>query len=106
MLYDNSKWRDKFYSKAIDIIWEEVAFNAYFKEKYWRFDTSYWWDKPWIQDKLLELEDESEKCCQKCGKHRYQIWKRQWRVEHFCIPCYIRFRLERFINIAKKKLKV
>ena len=69
MLYDNSKWRDKFYSKAIDIIWEEVEFNASFKEKYWRFDTSYWWNKPWAQDKLLELETESEHCCKRCARH-------------------------------------
>lgn len=101
----NNVWRVKFYKQAVDLVWKDDT-DHYFKEKYWRFDTSYWWDKPGVQDKLLELEEESEKCCQKCGKHRYQIWKRRWRVEHFCIPCYIRFRLERFINKVKNKLKV
>lgn len=86
MLYDNSKWWNKFYNEAIKLV---KPGEYYFKEKYWRFDTSYWWGKPWVQDKLLELENESEHCCQRCGKHRLQIWTDKWRIEHWCIPCYI-----------------
>ena len=88
MQFTSNVWFEKFYKKAIDLVWTDDT-NHYFKEKYWRFDTSYWWDIPWVQDKLFEIEEESIKCCQRCGKHRYQIRTNWWRVEHWCIPCYI-----------------
>lgn len=108
-LYDDSRqmhctrdvWFEKFYKQAIDLVWKDDT-NHYFKEKYWRFDTSYWWGKPWIIDELLELEAESEKCCQRCGKHRFQIWTNRWRIEHWCIPCYIYVLFNRIMT----KLKV
>jgi hypothetical protein len=92
----------KFYRETINIVWDEDAFNFYYKEKYWRFDVEYRWDKPWVQDKLFDMEIESENCCQRCAKHRYQKWTNWWRIEHWCIPCYIYMLFNRII----KKLKV
>lgn len=102
MLYDNSKWWNKFYDEAIKLV---KPGEYYFKEKYWRFDTSYWWDTPWVQDILFELETESEETCQRCAKHSHQIWTDWWRVRHWCWKCYIISLCKRYRDKIKYKFK-
>jgi len=102
MLYDNSKWRNKFYDEAIKLVKPD---EYYFKEKYWRFDTSYWWNTPWVQDVLFEIELESEETCQRCAKRSRQIWTDWWRVRHWCWKCYIISLCKRYRDKIKYKLK-
>lgn len=102
MLFDNSKWRDKFYDEATKLVKPD---ECYFKEKYWRFDTEYWWNTPWVQDILFELEAESEETCQRCAKHSHQIRTDWWRMRHWCWKCYIINLFKRYYDIAEYKLK-
>lgn len=87
---DINKWWQKFKTIADEILqWDQ----CYCKEKYWRFDTTYYWDRPWVCDRLLEeVEQESEQCCQSCWEHRPQIWTDTWWIEHFCPGCYMRIK--------------
>ena len=85
-IYD--KWWNKFKYKADVVVWKR---SHCYKEKYWWFRVElYEWFNDCIEDKLIEIENESYKCCQRCAKHRKQFWKWQWWIEHFCLPCYIR----------------
>lgn len=95
------KWWKKFRAIADDILqWD----RCYCKEKYWRFDTSYYgtidgWRREWVQDRLhKEVENESEKCCQLCARHRYQVWVDWWWIEHYCIICLIKKYIIRIKN--------
>lgn len=88
MAQDYSKWWNKFEHQADAVVWERTH---YYKEKYGWFRVElYEWFNDCIIDKLIEIENESYKCCQMCAKHRFQVWTDWWWIEHFCIPCYIR----------------
>lgn len=87
MAQDYSKWWNKFKYQADVVVWKR---SHYYKEKYGWFRVElYEWFNDCIADKLIEIENESYKCCQRCAKHRKQFWKEWWWVEHFCLPCYI-----------------
>lgn len=88
MIYKNKYYqncdrrRDKFTKIRQSIIGDE---NCYCKEKRGRYDITYYWDTPGAQDRLLEeVENESEKCCQYCGRHLPQVWIDYWWVIHLC----------------------
>ena len=77
-LYENKYFHncDKRWNKFTEIRQSIIGDDpCYCKEKYGRYDTSYYGDIPGAQDRLLdEVEDESEKCCQYCGRHLPQVW--------------------------------
>jgi hypothetical protein len=55
-------------------------------------------------DRLLEeVEDESERCCQYCGKHSYQIWIDRWRIIHLCRKHTLVWFLTLFLYKLKSK---
>ena len=60
------------------------------KEKYWRFDITYHWVPPSVQDKLDDMENESTERCQDCARLRKQIrFEDRWRTQHTCFRCYL-----------------
>lgn len=80
--------RNYWYNKAQDILqWD----SCYIKEKWWRVDTSYFWDRPGVQDRLLdEVEWPSEVHCQICNSGATQHWTEDhWWVVHYCLRCLI-----------------
>ena len=66
------------------------------KEKYWRFDISYY-NVNNIEDRarLDTLELESEKRCMHCAKlkKQYETWFFGW-MRHYCLKCYIIYTFE------------
>lgn len=108
MSWKDHKWWNKFEDIALEIIWDKPH---YFKEKYGRFDvTVYNWMTDEERERIYnEVELESEKCCEECAKHRYQVRTNHWRIAHYCIPCYAKWYFKvlrhRFIRLIKKLWK-
>lgn len=73
---------DKFRAITDSIVWKDPCYR---KEKYGRYDTSYYGHRAGVVDRLLEeVEDESEKCCQYCWRHLPQVWLDTWWIIHLC----------------------
>ena len=107
MAQDYTKWWNKFKRQADVAVWKRAH---YYKEKYGWFRVElYEWFSDSLTDKLIEIENESYKCCQICAKHRYQVWTDWWWIEHFCIPCYTKWYFKvlrhKFIRLIKKLWK-
>lgn len=98
---DEQLWWKKFSEEANKIVWEDWH---YFKEKYWRFDTTYYWGRPWVQDILYELELESEETCQRCAKRWRQFRTDWWWIEHWCWKCYLILLIKRWWYRFKKHI--
>lgn len=98
-----SKWWNKFQNQADALIWER---SHYYKEKYGWFRVELYWDySPTLEDKLIELEEESYKCCQICSKHRKQFRTNWWWIEHFCFPCYVKVCIKHYRKKFIYKIK-
>lgn len=80
-------WWSKFKTMADEVVGDRAH---YYKEKYGWFRVElYEWFNDCITDKLIEIENKSYQCCQRCAKFRTQYWTDTWWIEHFCLPCYI-----------------
>lgn len=80
------KRRNKFEEQVKDL-W--IRKETYCKEKWWRFDCEYYWNKPKVWDRLIKIERDSELCCMKCWEMKRQYWTNDWWIRHYCLKCYI-----------------
>lgn len=103
-------WRDYWHGKAEEILqWD----SCYIKEKYWRVDCTYYWDRQGVQDRLFnEVEFPSEDHCQYCNRGGTQYRMEYWWIVHLCWRCmiidtiYLFFKkVKRWISESLKSLK-
>ena len=92
--------RKYWYCKAQEILkWD----SCYIKEKYWRVDCSYFWERQWVQDRLLnEVEYPSEDHCQYCNHKGTQYWMEYWWIVHLCRKCALIDTIYLFFKKVKK----
>lgn len=96
MRIDYSKWYntcERFVMLARDL---EKCFNpdssVTYKEKYGRFDITYWWVSEESQEFFDKAEEHSLVVCQRCCMEwkQHDIWECWW-MYHLCTKCYIKY---------------